>query len=203
LNHRYAVGALIAATLVIVGVGDLTPGITPWFGFQTAEAVSAGEQGDNGEDRRGPIVWDVAIDSRTFRHNGGLSPDEFGRGDTFIANGKIFPGGTIPSGNPGNHPDDPGSIGTWVERGTWAATRAEIAAGTRPAFFATFFHFLDDGSRLVAEGPHPESNPLAVVGGTGGFSGAGGELYDEILGRNSTGSVNLRLTIYLKKQAPK
>jgi hypothetical protein len=148
-------------------------------------------------------MWDVAIDSRTFRRNGGISPDEFGRGDTFIANGKIFPGGTIPSGNPLNHPDDPGSIGTWVERGTYAATRAEILAGTRPAFFATFFHFLDDGSKLVADGAHPESSPLAVIGGTGRFSGASGELFDEIIGRNSTGGVNLRLTITLKKQAPK
>jgi hypothetical protein len=158
---------------------------------------------DDGEDWRRPIIWDVAIDSRTFRRNGGISPDEFGRGDTFIASGRILPGGTIPPGNPLNHPDDTGSIGTWVERGTYAATRAEIAAGVRPAFFATFFHQLDDGSKLVADGPHPESSPLAVVGGSGHFSGASGELHDEILGRNSTGGVNLRLTIYLKKRAPK
>jgi hypothetical protein len=84
-----------------------------------------------------------------------------------------------------------------------AATVAEIVSGTRPAFFATWFHLLDDGSGLVVDGPHPESGPMAVVGGMGRFSGAGGQLIDEIIGSNVTGCPNLRLTVRLKKQAPK
>jgi hypothetical protein len=37
----------------------------------------------------------------------------------------------------------------------------------------------------------------------GRFRGARGELSDEIIGTNSTGCPNLRLTIRLKKEAPK
>jgi hypothetical protein len=84
-----------------------------------------------------------------------------------------------------------------------AATVAEIVAGKRPAFFATWFHLLDDGRGLVADGPHPEPGPMAVVGGMGDFSGASGELSATIIGTNSTGCPNMRLTINLKKQAPK
>ncbi len=43
---------------------------------------------------------------------------------------------------------------------------------------------------------------MAVVGGMGRFSGASGQLSDEIIGSNRPGSPNLRLTISLKKQAP-
>ncbi len=42
---------------------------------------------------------------------------------------------------------------------------------------------------------------MAVVGGMGRFSGASGELSDEIIGSNISGCPNLRLTIKLKKQA--
>lgn len=100
-----------------------------------------------------------------------------------------------------NDPNDPGSIGNWIERGTMAATLAEISAGKRPAFFASWFHFLDDGSGLIADGPHPDSGPMAIVGGMGRFRDASGELSDVIIGSNSTGCPNLRLTIRLKKRA--
>ena len=109
----------------------------------------------------------------------------------------------LPAGAQTNDPNEPGAIGNWVERGTMAATLAQILAGTRPAFFATWYHFLEDGSALVADGPHPDSGPMAVIGGMGGFSGVNGELFDEIIGSNSTGCPNLRLTITLNKLAPK
>jgi hypothetical protein len=66
-----------------------------------------------------------------------------------------------------------------------------------------YFQF-DSGGMLVTEGPAglpPAVN--AVVGGTGACSGAGGELSTLILGTNSTGFPNLRITFKLKKQAPK
>lgn len=44
---------------------------------------------------------------------------------------------------------------------------------------------------------------MAVLGGMGRFSGASGELSDEIIGWNSTDCPNLRLRITLEKQAPK
>jgi hypothetical protein len=166
------------------------------------EAASP-QSADEGGNRSRVINFDVALDCRTWRNNGGMSDEAIGRGDGFLASGKIFPAGSLPSGDQPNDPDDPGSLGDWVERGTMAATVAEIVAGARPAFFATWYHFLNDGSMLVADGPHPDSGPMAVTGGTGRFSGASGELSDEIIGWNTTGCPNLRLTIRLVKQAPK
>ena len=201
-SHRVLLSAA-AAGLVVLGLAAPVPGVWSGFGSQTAQAAGTDDQDDRSDKRIRPIRWDVAIDCRTWRNNGGISFEALGRGDGFIAEGKIFPVGTLPSGDQTNDPNDPGSIGNWVQRGTMAATVAEIDAGARPAFFATWYHFLNDGSALVVDGPHPESGPMAVVGGMGRFSGAGGELSDEIIGWNSTGCPNLRLTITLEKRAAK
>lgn len=191
LNH--AVLSTLAAGLVVSGPAAMVLGYPLGFAGHVVHAASAHKR----------LTWDVAIDCRTWRFNGGVSPEEFGRGDGFLAHGRIFRRGALGAGAQNNDPNDPGSIGTWTQRGTMAATGAEIAAGARPAFFATWFHFLNDGSGLVVDGPHPESGPMAVVGGMGRFSGASGELSDEIIGTNSTGCPNLRLTIDLEKQAAK
>ena len=192
LNHRQGVLSMIAAGLVVSGTGATVAGFPSGLKAQAVQASSHNR-----------IIWDVAIDCRTWRNSGGISPAEVGRGDSFLASGRIFPGGTLSAGAQSNDPNDPGSIGSWTQRGTMAATVAEIVSGTRPAFFATWFHLLDDGSGLVVDGPHPEFGPMAVVGGMGRFSGASGEFSDEIIGTNTTGCPNLRLTITLKKQAPK
>lgn len=199
-SHRVLLSAA-AASLVVLGLVGPVPGVWSQFGSHTVHAASTDDQGDRGERRSRPISWDVAIDCRTWRNNAGVPPEAVGRGDGFIADGKIFPAATLPSGVQTNDPNDPGSIGNWVQRGTMAATVPEIIAGARPAFFATWYHFLNDGSALVADGPHPESGPMAVVGGMGRFRGANGELSDEIIGWNSTGCPNLRLTITLEKRA--
>jgi hypothetical protein len=170
------------ALVLIVGHSGDSP-LASELGAGTAETAAA----------RSHLSWDVAIDCRTWRFNLGISSADFGRGDSFIANGKIFPARTIPSGDQSNDPNDRGSIGNWVERGTMAATAAEIGAGTRPAFFATWYHFLDDGLGLVADGPHPDAGPMAIIGGMGALNGASGELDVKIIGTNITGCPNLRL----------
>jgi hypothetical protein len=187
---KKAMLSLFALGLVVCGPGDILPGFPSGLGLKTAEAAASKHR----------ITWDVAIDCRTWRFNSGTSFQDFGRGDGFIANGKIFPARTLPSGVQSNDPNDPGSIGTWVERGTMAATLVEIVAGTRPAFFGTWYHLLDDGPGLVADGPHPDTGPMAVIGGMGAFSGASGELSAEIIGTNITGCPNLRLTVNLKRK---
>jgi hypothetical protein len=106
-------------------------------------------------------------------------------------------------GTPGNDPNAAGSIGVFIEKGVMAATLAEFSAGKRPAFAGTWYHLLNDGRGLVAEGPHPDSGPMAVVGGMGDFSGAVGQVLVNIIGANSTGCPNVRLMFILKKQAPK
>lgn len=118
------------------------------------------------------VGWDVAIDCATWRFNGGLTFDQAGRGDGFIASGRLFPYGSLPSGE--FTPDSARSVGQWVERGVMAATVAEIDNGARPAFFATWYHLPDDGSGIVAEGPHPESGPMASPGAWAGSAGPAG-----------------------------
>ena len=151
-------------------------------------------------DDKGTLLLDVAIDCRTWRFNQGISFSAFGRGDSFYATGKIFRAGTLLPGTTANDPNAPGSVGTFIEHGIMAASPAEINAGTRPAFAASWLHLLDGGrGGIVAEGPHPDSGPLAVVGGMGPFRGTSGELLVSIIGTNITGCPNMRLTFNLEK----
>ena len=186
--------SLVALVAITLGLTGFLPGLPSQFGVQTTVQAK--------DDTT--IKLDVAIDCRTWRNNLGISFDDMAPGDSFIANGKIFPARTLLAGDATNDPNARGSIGGWIQRGTMAATLAEILAGKRPAFFATWFHLLDDGRGFVADGPHPDSGPMAVVGGTGGLSGARGEISEvTIIGTNITGCPNMRIIVNLKKDAPK
>ncbi len=112
----------------------------------------------------------------------------------------------LPAGTQSNDPNDPGSIGTCVSRGTSTGTLAEhLANPASPGVFATEYYLLNDGRALVGEGWFAPSgaSQVAVVGGMGAFSGAGGEVFAVNIGTNITGCPNIRLTFSLKKQAPK
>src|SRR5260370_35225852 len=78
---------------------------------------------------------DVACDARTYRQNN-VDPSAPGssRGDTFIVQGKIYPGGTIPKGNNVFSPDNAGSPGTWICPGTWLGSSAGWSEEESPAF---------------------------------------------------------------------
>src|SRR5438552_6254010 len=76
-----------------------------------ARSQSAEEQASKHEDIT--LTLDVCNDGRTFRRFDGVNPFESAspqvpRGTMFILNGKIFPGGTIPSGDGTFSPDTPG-----------------------------------------------------------------------------------------------
>ena len=145
---------------------------------------------------------DVACDARTYRQNN-VDPAAAGsnRGDTFIVQGKIYPGGTIPKGNDVFSPDNAGSIGIWICRGTWMVNSAELAAGASPAFDTTQIYLLPDESKQLfsegLEGPVPTLR--AVTGGTGSAAGVRGEVRQELLGTNSTGLFNIRFTFRLRR----
>lgn len=157
------------------------------------------------------IVLDVACDARTFRLNRGGTLLDALRGDSFIVNGKVYPGGTI---EPGGTPDAPGpfdpdtapgSIGNWVCRGTFLNDINDIFTGAEPHVFTTQFHLLDDGRAIVSDGPEGSNEALvrAVTGGMGDWSGAAGEMIEETLGINVTGLGNFRYTIRIKKKSIK
>jgi len=187
--------SLPALGLVVLSLAGVAPSFPSQIGQEKMEQAET--------ERR--ITLDVACDGRTFRMNGGI-PVPFGavRGDTFIVNGKIYPADTLPTGTASNSPDDPGGIGTWICRGTFASSWAEIITGAEPHGYNTQFHLFDDGRGVVSDGPEGGVGIVrAVVGGMGLLAGASGEMSEVELGRNSTGAANLRFTITLKKQAPK
>jgi len=145
----------------------------------------------------GEFTIDVACDARTYRQNN-VDPAASGshRGDTFIVSGKIYPGGTIPTGQGVFSPDNPGSIGDWTCRGVWLVSSGELAGGAAPAFDTSQIYLLPDESKQLfsegLEGPAPTLR--AVVGGTGSTSEASGQVRQELLGTNVTGLFNFRFT---------
>jgi hypothetical protein len=154
------------------------------------------------------LMYDVAIDANTFRLNKGGTLLDALRGDGFIVNGKIYPAGTIP---PGGTPDSPGpfdpatapgSIGTFVCRGTFFYDITEILTlGREPHVYTTQHFEFDNGNVLVAEGPEGGRQLRAIIGGMRGFSGASGEAIEDPLGVNMSGLFNYRFTFKIKKDS--
>ncbi len=188
--------SLFASGLVVLGLAGIVPGFPSSLGVQ-AVVHAATET---------TITLDVASDCRTFNYNRGIPLTQIVRGDGFIMNGKIFPAGTLRSGAQSNDPNGPGSIGTWVGRGTSTGTLAEhLANPAAPGVFWTQYLLLNDSRALVSEGWYAPSGVgrSAVTGGMGAFSGSSGEMSGVSIGTNITGCPNIRFTITLEKQAPK
>jgi hypothetical protein len=154
-------------------------------------------------ERERVFIIDVACDARTYTQNN-VDPAASGshRGDTFIVQGRIYPGGTIPAGEGVFSPDNPGSTGAWICRGVWMVDSDQLAIGTSPAFDTAQTYLLPDESRQLfsegLEGPRPTLR--AITGGTGSMKGVSGEVRQELLGTNVTGLFNFRFTFRLQKQ---
>jgi len=146
------------------------------------------------------LVLDVALDTRTFTFDRGVKPFESNppdilRGDTFVVNGKVYPGGTIPAGESVFSPDEPGAIGDWLCRGVFLVGFTEIAAGAPIHVDTTQLFLLARDSSLVTEGQEGVvTTRRAVTGGTGRYKGVAGQARQEMLGTNTTGLFNLRIT---------
>jgi hypothetical protein len=163
---------------------------------------------DNHNHKTLTLVYDVAINARTFRLNKGGTLLDALRGDGFIVNGKIYPAGTIPPGgtpdNPGSFDPDtaPGSIGTFVCRGTFFFDINEILTQGREPHVYSAQHFeFNNQNVLVADGPEGGRQLRAVIGGMGNFSGASGEVIEDPIGVNATGLFNYRFTFKIKKES--
>ena len=106
---------------------------------------------DGQATRAHTLILDVAADCRTYAPTAA-------RGETNMVTGKIFPGGTLPSGTANNDPILPvngvAPIGDWHHRSqNVLPLPADIAHayGSAPPVLATFYFFLDDGRALVSE----------------------------------------------------
>jgi hypothetical protein len=164
-------------------------------------------QGDEGKHNGSwkQVVIDVACDATTFALNTTSSADTGPvRGSSFIVNGKIYPGGTIPAGN-GFDINTPGLIGTWVCRGAFNFSIAQIMSGSAPAqsstqsylFSPTGSMAVDDSMASVGEEGGLTTHRV-VSGGTGIYRGTIGEVTQEILGVNSSGLFNFRFTFTIR-----
>ncbi len=149
---------------------------------------------------------DVALDAATYVQND-VDPSEgsatFSRGDTFILGGTIYPGGTLPSGIANNDPNAPGGIGKITCRGTYLAGSNDAAHGASILTDTTeLYLFPDDSRELIADGQTPNAAGATVervvLGGTGRFKDAVGQIHEQDLGTNATGFCNLRVTFHLK-----
>ena len=62
---------------------------------------------------------------------------------------------------------------------------------------------LDEGNGVITEGLEGTGSEMrAVVGGYGKYSGATGQVIQEIAGSNDSGGYNLRFTFTLKVSSP-
>src|SRR5437667_12127677 len=75
---------LAAAALALLGI---------------AAALAHGDKGKHSETRWKTLVIDLAEDARTAFPPYPPVPSTPKRGDTFIINGKLYPGGTLPAGD--------------------------------------------------------------------------------------------------------
>ncbi len=162
-----------------------------------------GDDGKHSETRWTTIVIDVAEDARTAVP--GFTGPAPKRGDTALSNGKIYPGGTIPAGNGLDIDTLTGSIGTFVNRGTFNVDLSQILAGAHPVLSATHYYVfsptgsLDGENALMSEGPDfGATTHRVVLGGTGLYRGVIGEVQQETLGNNSTGFGNFRFTFTIR-----
>jgi len=152
---------------------------------------------------------DVAVDHETFAivPSTGLvlHPEAPGpnRGTPFIVDGKIFPGRTLLKGSGVGDPNMPGSIGSWICKGIFTSD-----LGTANIGFDTtqMFEFEGDGDAIWTEGLEAGLGKQGVIthrtilGGTGRFQGAEGEVIQEALGTNVEGTPNIRLTFKILKK---
>ena len=144
---------------------------------------------------------DVAIDATTFKiqREAAVLPTNVLRGDTFITEGLIYPGGTLPSGSTPFPPTSIKPIGKWVCRGVFQIGSAQIAAGGKPLVYSTQYFLLDNGTSIVTEGPEGGGDFLrAIIGGWDDGIGVRGDVLESPIGSNSTGLFNDRFTFRIR-----
>ena len=144
------------------------------------------------------FTLDVACNGST------LAPPVFPipRGDVAVVTGRVYPAGTLPSGATTFDPNSPGGIGTW--RCLFASLAEPPIAGA----FTYYFTLEEDGEEnmLLVQGlnSHVPTGSVprihAIVGGTGKYAGASGEVREDVIGGNASGCFNLRFQFSLKKK---
>lgn len=167
-------------------------------------------------DSRRNFTMDVAMNRATAGVNfpdAGIPQRSF----VGIFNGNIYPRGTLEKGDNGFDPTSDGEIGTWRCHFT-ALNDVAFPTGSEdsldfPLTGAVTYYFqlkrtgYDRAESMIMvmglnshtfDDDDNVTRVLAVVGGTGRFAGATGEVREKVLGRNSSGARNLRFRFRLR-----
>ncbi len=152
------------------------------------------------DDDRITFTVDVAEDFSKFAFTPVVPGDIPRRGATFVTEGSLFPGGTIPADGSSFDPGSPGATGKWTCRGIHLVGADELPGAPIWVHTAQLFQLPDDRREISTEGLEG-SVPVrrTVTGATGRLRGYLGEQRQEFLGFNATGGVNLRVTFVLRK----
>jgi hypothetical protein len=166
----------------------------------------------NNDDVR-TFTVDVSFGTTYFQNNvnPAAAPQDFSPGDTFIQDGNVYPAGMIPRGKTNFDPNTPGAIGKYRARGTWTINTANFEraaahdqqASPDMASATEMYSLLDGKSLLMADGTLPNayfSADRVLLGGTGSFRAAVGEVHEENIGENKEGLCNLRVTFVLRSR---
>ena len=162
-------------------------------------------------DQAKTFTVDVSLGFPYFQNdvNPAEGQDVFTPGDTFIQDGHVFPGGTIPMGKTNFDPNAPGAIGQYRARGTFTTDFANFEraaaqdknAAPALAFATEMFSFENDRSIILTDGTWPNayfSAQRVVLGGTGSFGAVVGEVHEENIGENKDGFCNFRVTFKIR-----
>ena len=151
----------------------------------------------NNDDEISTFTVDVAESTVNYRQND-VDPSEgqdvFSPGDTFIMEGTIYPGDTLPRGKANNDPNAPGGIGKYRARGTYTVDFANFekavnglpGANPEVGFVTEIYSFHEDGTSVMTDGIWPNANFSArrvVLGGTGQFRDIIGEIKEDNIGK--------------------
>ncbi len=142
----------------------------------------------------------------------------FGRGNLAIVNGNIYPGGTLLDTADDAPTDLPLPLGTWRclfvgLNGLGSFTDDiidEQPLGGAVTYYFAIGPFADDADEdglILVQGLNSHADPQdsvprvhAIVGGTGRFDGATGQVLEEVIRQNATGCFDLRFHFSLKKK---
>lgn len=150
------------------------------------------------------VAFDVACDGRTFVINRkNQNQLKINRGDSYVLNGAIYQGGTIPAGGTKTEPstfgpDHSGSIGSWYCNGSFLVDGDQFNTEKLQRVSTQYF-LLQGKDRLITQGfeGSPDINRV-IVGGVNNFTGSRGICVMQRLGINATGSYNLRFTFQME-----
>jgi hypothetical protein len=136
-------------------------------------------------------------------------PTLFGRGDTFIVDGSVYPPDSIQPGIAEPNPNAP-VIGKYRLHGTFTGNTAEFNEGIAGnsaapqiiAFATESFSLPNDNTTILTDGIWPNARKSAkrvVLGGTGRFVNVTGEIFETNIGENHDGFCNSRVKFKLRK----